>query len=284
MALVKYGGDDSVLENLRSQFASLDSELSLLQNNYQKLRQAHGKKCSTALSEATTSLLCIIKYVSKADKTLIYWHAEGTTLKTALRLVGMDKRTDAIAEKKLQKIKAKTATTEVQFTRTSEVFMDGLKAIQTLDTQISQYSISSLGSARAQTSKAHEQADTNAKFAELSMQKAKVKRSTAQSELDDIPSQIDSVGGQRQRAQEMSDSTGAVSDLRLSRLFRDAKRSLTYLSVQFAFGSGAVAAVAGLGSFLFPPLAMIALPAAGLAASNTVASWSVIDISSYRLL
>ena len=176
MALVKYDSDGSVLENLRSQFASLDSELSFLQNNYQKLRQAHGKKCSTALSEATTSLLCIIKYVSKADKTLIFWHAEGTALKMALRLVGMDTRTDSIAKKKLQKIKVKTATTEVQFTRTGEVFMDGLKAIQSLGTQISQYSISSLGSARAQTSKAHKQADIDAQLAELSVQKAKVEK------------------------------------------------------------------------------------------------------------
>lgn len=278
MALVKCGGDDSILENLRSQFSSLDSELSLLQDNYQKLRQAHGKKCSTALSEAASSLLCIIKYVSKADKTLIYWHAEGSTLKTALRLVGMNKRTDSIAEKRLQKIKEKTAITEAQFTRTSEVFMDGLKAIQTLDTEISQYSISSLGSARAQTSKAHEQADIDAKLAELSIQKAKIDKGTAQSELDDIPSQIDSVGAQRGRAQEMSNLTGAVSDLVV---YLDFWRLLTIadlLSVQVAFGSGAVAAAAGLASFFFPPLAIIAIPAAGLAASNTVASWSVIDL------
>ena len=49
-----------------------------------------------------------------------------------------------------------------------------------------------------------------------------------------------------------------------------------FLSVQVAFGSGAVAAAAGVASLFFPPLAIIALPVAGLAASNTVASWSVI--------
>lgn len=213
MALVTYCGDAPVLENLLSQFASLDSEFNLIQISHQRFCQIHQTKCSIALSEATTSLLDIVRYVSKADKALIYWYEKGTAMKTALRLVGMDKRTGSIIEKRSKKIKTKTATTEAQFTRTSEVFMDGLKTVQTLDKQINLYSISRLGSARAQASGAHNQADMDAKLAELSLEKSKVEQSTVQSELKDISSQINSVGTQRQTAQAMSDTTGAVSEL-----------------------------------------------------------------------
>lgn len=203
--------DDPVLKALRTQFANLDTELNLIQCNYQSLRQLNERKCSAALSEATANLLAIVKYVNKADKALVYWYEKGSTIKSGLRFIGVDKRTDSIILKKTKKIKAKTAMTEAQFDRTSEVFMDGLKAVQTLNTRVNQYSISEVASARLKASEAQCQADVDAKLAELSLEKAKIEQTTIKSEFDDIPSQISGVEVQREIAQDNSGRSGAVS-------------------------------------------------------------------------
>ena len=212
MALVTYSSNDPVLVNLLLKFADLESELSLIQDEYQKLQQAQTQRCSTALSNATTSLLDVIQYVNEADRALIYWYEKGTTVKMALRLVGMDKRTKSIVAKKTQKMKTKTATTEAQFIQTTGVFRDGLKAVQTLDSRVNHYSISKLCSARAQASEAHNQVDSDAKCAELSLQRVRAKQKTVESELGDIPGRMHGARAQRQSAQNNLGTTGTVSE------------------------------------------------------------------------
>lgn len=214
MAPVTFQSDDPVLTILHTQFASLESELRVIQNNYQSLCQVHGRKCSAALSEATAGLLSVIKYVNKADKALLYWYEKGNTMKKALRCVGIDKRTDSIVERKTKKIKQETAKTEKQFNRTGEVFFNGLKAVQTLDTQVNQYSISRVGLARSEASEAFNQADGDAKCAESSLKKAQVEQTKVRAEVDGISAQISGVEHQRETAQNASAGTGTVSDTR----------------------------------------------------------------------
>lgn len=84
MALVKYGSTNSQLEELQRQFATLDSELVVIQKKYSDLKKKHGKKCSNALKDAVSSLLLVITYVNKSDKSLIYWYEKGSGMKRAL--------------------------------------------------------------------------------------------------------------------------------------------------------------------------------------------------------
>lgn len=109
MALVKYGSADSQLEDLQRQFATLDSELVIIQKSYADLKREHGTKCSNSLKDAVSSLLQVVTYVNKSDKSLIYWYEKGPGMKRALRCVGIDKRTAAMVEKKSTKITGKAA-------------------------------------------------------------------------------------------------------------------------------------------------------------------------------
>ena len=49
-------------------------------------------------------LLQVVTYVNNSDKALVYWFERGSTVKLALRCVGIDKRTAAIFKKKTIKL------------------------------------------------------------------------------------------------------------------------------------------------------------------------------------
>lgn len=210
MALITYHSADSRLEDLHRQFAALDRELCIIQKCYSKLKQEHGRKCSKALTDAISSLTQVVNYVNKSDKSLVYWYERGSNMKLALRCVGIDKRTSTMVEKKTTKIAGKAAMVETQFNRSGEIFSDGLKAAQNLNTRVTHYSLSSIGDARHQAVKMYDEIDGNAQSVEISLRKSQTDCVTIQKEIDDIPGQISVVKSSRSTAQKYSNSSSDV--------------------------------------------------------------------------
>lgn len=210
MALVPYGSTFTQLEELQRQFSTLDSELVIIRKRYSDLKKEHGKKCSNALKDAVSSLLLIVTYVNKSDKSLIYWYEKGSGMKRALRCVGIDKRTATMVEKKNTKITEKAAEVESQFNRSGQVFLDGLKAVRDLNTTITEYSLSSIGDARQQAVTMYDEVDVNAQSVELELAKSKTDYEKVQIEIDDIPEQISGVEFSRRTAQQSSSSSSEV--------------------------------------------------------------------------
>lgn len=210
MALVKYSSADSQLEELQRQFAILDSELIAIQKSYFNLKNEHGTKCSNALKDALSSLLQVVNYVNKSDKSLIYWYEKGPGMKRALRCVGIDKRTAAIVEKKSREITGKAAKVESQFNRSSQVFSDGLKAVQNLNIRVTEYSLGSIGDARQQAVTMYDEVDGNARSVEDELAKSKTDYQKAQDEIDAIPDKISGVELSRRVAQQSSTSSSNV--------------------------------------------------------------------------
>lgn len=213
MALVKYRSGDCKLEDLRRQFADLDSELIVIQKSYSDLKREHGKKCSNALKDAVSSLLQVVTYVNKSDKSLIYWYEKGPGMKRALRCVGIDKRTAAMVEKKSKKITGEAAKVESQFNRSGQVFSDGLKAVQNLNTRVTHYSLSSIGDARQQAVTMYDEVNGNAQSVEVELKKSKTDCEKFQGEIDAIPDQISGVESSRRTAQQSSSSSSDVKTL-----------------------------------------------------------------------
>lgn len=217
MALVKYGSADSQLEDLQRQFATLDSELVIIQKSYADLKREHGTKCSNSLKDAVSSLLQVVTYVNKSDKSLIYWYEKGPGMKRALRCVGIDKRTAAMVERKSAKITGKAAKVEAQFNRSGQAFSDGLKAVQSLNTRVTEYSLSSIGDARQQAVTMYDEVDGNAQSVEAELTKSKTDYEKVQEEIDAIPGQISGVELSRRTAQESSSSSSNVKTLHFSK-------------------------------------------------------------------
>lgn len=213
MALVRYGSTNFQLDELQRQFATLDRELIVIRKRYSDLKKEHGKKCSNALKDAVSSLLLVITYVDKSDKSLIYWYEKGSGMKRALRCVGIDKRTAAMVEKKNTKITGKAAEVESQFNRSGQVFSDGLKAVQNLNTTITEYSLNSIGDARQQAVTMYDEVDMNSQSVEVELKKSKINYEKVQEEIDGVPEEISGVEFSRRIAQQSSSSSSDVQTL-----------------------------------------------------------------------
>jgi hypothetical protein len=147
MALVTWTSIDSRLAELQRQCTSLENELSGIQTNYDSLRREHEQKCAEALRQALSGLAKVIKYVNRTDRALIFWVEKGSALKTALRFIGIDQRTQTIVRRKTTIIKARVSEVEASFDRSSQAFKNGLSAVQGLNTKLTQYSLTSIGQA-----------------------------------------------------------------------------------------------------------------------------------------
>lgn len=268
MALVKYRSDCK-LEDLQRQFSDLDSELFAIQKSYSDLTKEHGSKCSKALKDAVSSLLQIVNYVSKSDKSLIYWYEKGPGMKRALRYVGIDKRTAVVVEKKSRKITGEAAKVESQFNRSGQVFSDGLKAVQNLNTRVTEYSLNSIGDARQQAATMYDEADGNAQSIQVKLAKSKTDCEKIQEEINAIPQQTSGVESSRRAAQQSSSSSSNVKTLSS---FPNSSRPKLADSKQAAVASFAVAGAAAVASFFCPPVALFAMSAAAVSAGSAISS------------
>lgn len=269
MALVKYRSADCGLEDLQSQFSDLDSELVVIKKCCSDLKKEHGSKCSNALKDAVSSLLQVVNYVNKSDKSLIYWFEKGPGMKRALRCEGIDKRTAAMVEKKSRKITGEAAKVESQFNRSGQVFSDGLKAAQNLNTRVTEYSLSSIGDARQQAATMYDEADGNAQSVQVKLTKSKTDCEKIREDINAIPQQISGVESSRRTAQQSSSSS---SDVKALSNFPNSSRPNLTDSKQAAVASFAVAGVATVASFFCPPVALFAMSAAAVSAGSAISS------------
>ena len=118
---------NSDLPSLRIHLAALEKEHETRQQEYKLVHKHHGKICVTSMRDSVKSLLEVIVFVRKADKNLIDWHHRSPNLKTALRIVGLDRSTHAVIEKKTHKLQDKVQHVERKMDKTSLVFDNGLK-------------------------------------------------------------------------------------------------------------------------------------------------------------
>lgn len=211
MSLTVFHSADPRLEDLKRQFINLEREFGNIQSEYTTLKSQHGQKCAKSLKESLSSLLHVVKYVNKADKALIYWVEKGGGLKLALRCIGVDKRTQAIAKRKTKNIQNQVSRVEHHFEQTSGVFMDSLKAVQDLNVTVTQYSLATLGDAARQANTLSDDLDSSVQAVQMELEKTCVERTNIQEEIDIIPSRISSVKSQRSNAQSASDSNAVVS-------------------------------------------------------------------------
>jgi hypothetical protein len=201
--------NDSRLSALQCQFTLLGNELDDIQSRYANIKEDHGKKCAQSLKESLISLLTVIDYVKKSDKTLVFWVEKGH-LRRSLRIVGIDKRTQTIVKKQTKKVKLQVQTVERQFSRSSEAFMDGLRAVQDLQTDVTSYSITSLGEARSRATSFGNELDESVNQMQRKLEKSHLEVRSAQEEVDVIPSRIRGVESERKMAQQASNSSGNV--------------------------------------------------------------------------
>jgi len=182
--------DDPVLGDLLFRVRDLERKLVGLRDQYCSLREQNHKRCSESLNDALASFHQLIKFVCKTDNTLVYWYERSDGMKSALRLLGMDKRTCTLVAKKTAKIKKEVGKVEVRFRDTSEVFMDGLKAVQILNTQVTSYSVSSIGDVQGDASEALNGYDTQMSWVQSTIGEKNLEATALETQLSTVRTDI----------------------------------------------------------------------------------------------
>jgi hypothetical protein len=161
--------------------------------------------------QALSSLVKVIKYVNRTDRALIFWVEKKSGLKTALRCIGIDRRTEVIILKKTTIIKARVSEVEASFDRSNQAFKSGLSAVQGLDMKLTQYSLTSIGHAQREITSFSRELDQKINQVNRTITKLKAESQDVEAEASEVPSRISAVYSQRQEAQEASNAAGRVS-------------------------------------------------------------------------
>ena len=137
--------NDEPFQYLYKRFKLLETELIMMQKDYQVVYTYYGQQCNQSLCVSMTSLFKVIHCVNKADKALVDWHYRSKHLKGALRLIGMDRRTHVLVEKKNQKLKKKVSAVEHQCNEASGIFGNSVEATTRLQQEFVTFSVNSVG-------------------------------------------------------------------------------------------------------------------------------------------
>lgn len=89
--------------------------------------------------------------------------------------------------------------------------------MQSLNTRVTEYSLSSIGDAWQQAVTMYDEVDGNAQSVEAELTKSKTDYEKVQEEIDAIPGQISGVELSRRAAQESSSSSSNVKTLHFSK-------------------------------------------------------------------
>ncbi|KAI7768795.1 hypothetical protein LZL87_000342 [Fusarium oxysporum] len=109
------------------------ARLTVLQSQHQSLKAAdlemratQSERCSSSLEKAVKSLFQVINLVRKHDKRLVAWHDRSPHLKSALRLIGIDRRTEHTVNKTTAKLKNGVHKVETQFEYAGQVIGESI--------------------------------------------------------------------------------------------------------------------------------------------------------------
>lgn len=211
MALVSWTSIDSRLAALQQECTSLENELSRIQMNYNSLRREHEQKCAEALMQALSSLVKVVKYVNRTDKALIFWVEKKDAVKVALQWIGIDRRTQTIVRQKTVAIKARVSEVETRFNMSSQAFKNSLSVVQSMNTELTQYSLTSIGHAQKEIASFSRELDGKIVQVNRAITQLKVQSQDVEAEASMMPSRISAVNTQWQEAQEASTAAGRVS-------------------------------------------------------------------------
>ncbi|KAF5550931.1 calcium-independent phospholipase [Fusarium napiforme] len=109
------------------------ARLTVLQKQHQSLKAAdlemratQSERCRSSLEKAVKSLFQVITLVRKHDKRLVAWHDRSPHLKSALRLIGIDRRTEHTVSKTTAKLKNGVHKVETQFEYAGQVIGESI--------------------------------------------------------------------------------------------------------------------------------------------------------------
>ncbi|QGI61754.1 hypothetical protein CEK26_005722 [Fusarium fujikuroi] len=88
--------------------------------------QARLTRCRSSLEKAVKSLFQVITLVRKHDKRLVTWHDRSPHLKSALRLIGVDRRTEHTVNKTTAKLKNGVHKVETQFEYAGQIIGESI--------------------------------------------------------------------------------------------------------------------------------------------------------------
>jgi hypothetical protein len=201
---------DARLENLKAELLSLGRELVALQTQHQTLAMEQRQECADALSKSWVHLSAVVKYVNRLDKKVLYWYEQHGAVKAVLRIVGVNKKTGAIVERNLSKIRDRVARVEASFQRSGEVVLGSLTAVQSLNAQVTHYSLSSVSSAQREAAQLGTVIDSNITTTKGSISRTEVESSKTEDEITGTRSTAREVESARQAAQSRSESASNV--------------------------------------------------------------------------
>ncbi|KAI3326018.1 hypothetical protein HD806DRAFT_488908 [Xylariaceae sp. AK1471] len=119
-------GSDPVQKLGRHQ-ALLQQRHEEIKREDQAIRQNSAKECEILLQKSVKELCDVIKLVHKLDSRLVHWHSCRPGIKKALRLIGVDRRTETTIQKNTEKLKGKIEEVGNQFDQTSDAFDSRLR-------------------------------------------------------------------------------------------------------------------------------------------------------------
>ncbi|KAF6526398.1 hypothetical protein HZS61_009442 [Fusarium oxysporum f. sp. conglutinans] len=113
--------------------SQFQARLTVLQSQHQSLKAAdlemratQSERCRSSLEKAVKSLFQVINLVRKHDKRLVAWHDRSPHLKSALRLIGIDRRTEHTVNKTTAKLKNGVHKVETQFEYAGQVIGESI--------------------------------------------------------------------------------------------------------------------------------------------------------------
>jgi hypothetical protein len=197
--------DDAPFQSLYKRFKSLEAELNIMQKVYQSLCTSHGHHCMLSLRVSMASLFEVISCVNKADKALIDWHYRSKHLKGVLRLVGMDRRTHVLIEKKTQKLKTKVSVVGQQCSEASDNFGAGVEATTRLRQEFVSFSMNSVGEVSKEAIQTRDVYDKGRKYVQS-------KITVQEIEHQDVSAKAASTQESLTQLRERSDQAGTIRD------------------------------------------------------------------------
>ncbi|KAF5700877.1 calcium-independent phospholipase [Fusarium globosum] len=123
------------------------ARLTVLQKQHQSLKAAdlemratQSERCRSSLEKAVKSLFQVITLVRKHDKRLVTWHDRSPHLKSALRLIGIDRRTEHTVNKTTAKLKNGVYKVETQFEYAGQIIGESIEDTTRFQKDFSQIS------------------------------------------------------------------------------------------------------------------------------------------------
>ena len=198
-------------QSLRGRFQTLKEDLDIMQQEYLETYTYHGTKCVLWLRVSMEGLFKVIKEVKKADNRLVRWHHASPALKGALRLIRVDRRTDAVIAKGTRKLKSKVSTVEVKFKTADEACNEGVDAASRLGKRLLNFSVNSIGEASEEALEARSTYCESRTQVEKNIKTQQVKKNTMAVEVVDTSTSIEQLRLDHSQAQSNRDFCAAVS-------------------------------------------------------------------------